>query len=231
MVIKRSRYPRCNSAYRLGDPIPVAEFLALPPDGIRYARDERGRLTLMSPEDSRLHRWPLAMFARRAGPLVVSPYTLIQEPGVVFRRIIDLSGKLVRRSFLGPKSLEPDFAVLKGQPRHMRKKFTSRGFVFVAEILSPSTWRNDLGIGPQSGDEQVDRRRTYLESGMSEYWVINPGVDDPDCPLAPRSAWFAVRAEDGKSWVPFEPESGVVRSKIVPGLVLDLEAYWADCGL
>jgi Uma2 family endonuclease len=40
--------------------------------------------------------------------------------------------------------------------------------LLVIEILSPTTWRQDLGVGDA---DDVDRPRTYLESGVPEYWV------------------------------------------------------------
>lgn len=56
------------AGYRLGDPIALADLLALPPDGRRYARDPAGRLCLMSPDHTRRHRSPISrLIASLAG--------------------------------------------------------------------------------------------------------------------------------------------------------------------
>jgi len=96
----------------------------------------------------------------------------------------------------------------------------------VVEVLSPDTWRSDLGIG---NADDVDRMRTYLEAGIPEYWVLNPGVEARSCPLPIRSGRFLSRA--GDRWEEFEPEDGVLRSGSVPGLDIDLEAFWRESGI
>jgi hypothetical protein len=92
----------------------------------------------------------------------------------------------------------------------------------VVEILSPGTWNADLGEGEA---DDVDRPRTYLENGVLEYWTLNVGVEHPTCPLAPRSGRFLERTEDGGAWRDLPVVEGRVRSRAVPEVDFDLEAF------
>ncbi len=213
--------------YQLGAPIELADFLALPPDGHRYARDEEGRLALMTPDHYPSHRRPLAKLTRFLNRLLPDPYFVLHEGSIAFPHIYSLRGELVRESFFGPKTIEPDIAVFAHEPRTLPAPRGSEvaeptGIRLVIEVVSSSTWRADLGLGRK---DDVDRPRTYLESGVPEYWAINVGVDEPGCPLRPRSGRFLERAEDGRSWRELPVVEGRVRSRSVPELDLDLEPF------
>ena len=105
------------------------------------------------------------------------------------------------------------------------------------EFVSASSWRADLGLGAA---DQVDRWRTYLENGVPELWVLNAGV--PGAALPPRSALFCASGEAGWTALPGEGlsfaegevhglrpvQGGRIPSRAVPGLVFDLDAFWAD---
>jgi Uma2 family endonuclease len=75
----------------------------------------------------------------------------------------------------------------------------------VVEILSPATARRDLG----------EKLRLYAESGVAEYWIVDPGLETFEF-LEKTPAGFRVRL----------PEGPVYRSAAIPGLELDLEAFW-----
>lgn len=215
--------------YRLGAPIELPELLALPPDDNRYTRDEHGRLAIMSPDRLGAHRWPLCSLVSLLNRRLAPPLCVLQEPAIAFPRIYDLRGNLLRESFLGPKTLVPDIACFAQRPRSLEASHgvdvaSPEHLRLVIEVLSPRTWRADLGVG--SADD-VDRMRSYLESGVPEYWVLNPALDDPSCPIRPRSGWFLVR--DGEAWRRLPVEGGRVRSAAVPELELDLEAYFREC--
>ena len=232
------------AGYRLGEPIPLADFLALVSDGVRYGRDEHGRLRLMAPDDARYHRLPLGLLDTLfKEQLPRATWTVIQEPGVALPVVWDLRGRELPESRLGPKQLEPDLAVFEGRPRVRGQPggtsaCTHEALRLVVELLSPGTGRHDLGLGQA---DQVDRWRTYFESGVSEYWLLNLGAEG--LPLPPRSGLFLGRGQSGWQALPSvgdlpQAESpvrdqrpvlgGVVASAAVPGLRLDLDAYWAE---
>jgi Uma2 family endonuclease len=75
----------------------------------------------------------------------------------------------------------------------------------VVEILSPGTARRDLG----------EKLRLYAESGVSEYWIVDPGLETFEF-LENAPGGFRVRL----------PEGAVYRSAAIAGLELDLEAFW-----
>jgi Uma2 family endonuclease len=75
----------------------------------------------------------------------------------------------------------------------------------VVEILSPGTARRDLG----------EKLRLYAEFGVAEYWIIDPVLETFEF-LENTPGGFRVRL----------PEGAVYRSAAIPGLELDLEAFW-----
>jgi len=77
----------------------------------------------------------------------------------------------------------------------------------VVEILSPSTRGVDL----------VRKAALYAREGVPEYWVA-----DPD---APALTVYALR--EGR-YEPVPAEPGTARSLVLPDLVVDLEALFAD---
>ena len=75
----------------------------------------------------------------------------------------------------------------------------------MVEILSPGTARRDLG----------EKLRLYAEFGVAEYWIVDPILETFEF-LENTPAGFRVRL----------PEGAVYRSAAIPGLELDLEAFW-----
>lgn len=216
--------------FQLGAPIALHDLLALPGDGVDYTRDADGRLALMSPDDYPRHGLPVTRVSRFLNLQLAEPWFVAQERAVAFERVWNLRGELLPPSFLGPKSIEPDVAVFSKRPEFVTPShglgiMVPHGLALIVEVLSASTWRCDLGVG--SADEP-NRWRTYLEAGVPEYWILNAGMNE-DCPVPSRSGKF-LRAENG-AWVEIPVESGVVRSQAIPGLALDLETFWKDCGL
>ncbi|MGH2558114.1 MAG: Uma2 family endonuclease [Thermomicrobiales bacterium] len=79
----------------------------------------------------------------------------------------------------------------------------------VIEILSP----------PHQAFDEVEKFRLYETNGVPEYWI-----GDPDLP---NLRLFALR--DGV-YVPIPPESGLLRSTVVPNLTVDPEKLLANLG-
>ncbi len=76
----------------------------------------------------------------------------------------------------------------------------------VVEILSPSTASRD----------QVHKLNLYAEAGVAEYWIVDP---------AGRHILFLV--SDNAAFTVRPPDSGRWRSPAVPGLELDIDAFWS----
>ena len=83
----------------------------------------------------------------------------------------DEHGKVVRRS------IAPDVFVAFGAPKRDRYSYVMwdepAGPSFVLEILSPSTWRRDVG----------EKKETYAELDVKEYWQFDPLDRYLDAPL------------------------------------------------
>lgn len=216
------------AGYRLGEFISLADFLALPPDGRRYARTARGRLTLMGPEDIERHRLPIAELVETLILGVSRELRVAQETSVAIPQFLTLGGDRVPESRLGPRAIEPDVAVYARRRPEMTprrddviKAFTARDLALAVEVLSKTTWRSDLGVPPRTTSARasarsrrgrprsldvVDRFRSYLASGLPELWIVNVGIGGA-CPLPPRSGLF-LRAEGG-AWTPLPVEDPV----------------------
>src|SRR4029077_2205735 len=118
-------------------------------------------------------------------------YEVVGEAPIAFPRTYALDGSTLPPSHHGPKAVVADIACFARPVRYVKAPSghtwcSSEGLLLVVELLSPSTWQNDLGEG--SSREEVDRWRTYLENGVAELWVLNAGFDG--CGLPPRSGLF-----------------------------------------
>lgn len=192
--------------YKVGAPIGLADFLALPPfEGVRYDRDGEGRLLVMSPDRQRTHRLPLARLFKWLLRRTPDHWVVVQEPAVALPSIYDLDGGRVGESFLGPKAVVPDLACFERGPRHVEGPggqdwCSTDGLRLVVEVLSRKTAREDLG---QGRGERVDRWRSYLASRIPEYWVVNA---TPGLALPPRTGLFLARSRG--SWRPLPSREG-----------------------
>lgn len=205
---------RPTDELRLGDPITLADLLALPPDGMRYTRDAAGRLCLMSPDHHRHHRRPLSRLMRRLGRAVADSWEVLPEPGIVFPALLLLGGEPLPPSPLGPQAIEPDVAVFDRRPVEApltTMACTSAGLRLVIEVLSPSTWNADLGLGEA---DAVDRWRTYLAAGVPELWILNVGVSG--APLAPGSGLFLKNS--GAAWASLGGRDLVLGTGLIHGI-------------
>lgn len=216
--------------YQLGAPIELHDLLALPPDGNRYGRDDGGRLAIMSPDDWTKHGYPLTTLTWYFNRLLQRPHHVLHERGIAFERVFDLHGNVLPPSFLGPKAIEPDHALYDRAPGFVRGPHgltfaLPAGLRVVVEILSEDTWRSDLGVGEA---DDVDRMRTYREAGVPEYWILNPAVSSRNCPVPARSARLLASSADRSSWEEMPIDAGILRSRAIPGLEIELEALWRD---
>lgn len=231
------------AGFRLGEPIALQDLLALPPDRRRWGRDGAGKLCLVSPESVHGHMHPIGRLVRHLNRSLELPWEVLQEPSLALPVLRTLSGHPLPDSQLGPRSLEPDVGVFRDMPvavpplRGKPKAVRIDELALAIEVLSDRTFRADLGLGAA---DEVDRWRSYLESGVPELWLLDADVGAP-CPLPPRSGLFLRNA--GDRWAPLEvddlrPAAGSVHGvtpvaggrvrSTVPGLVFDLDAFWAE---
>ncbi len=236
-----------TSEHRLGEPIALHDFLALPPGDERYDRDDEGRLTRMSPESAQGHRFPLGAVAELLIRALPRPWRVLPEPAIAFDPIGSLRGERLPESRHGLKTLAPDVGVFDRVPRVVAGQpaapdpeygvFTPDGLRVVVELLSPKTWRSDLGQGRA---DAVDRWRTFLDDGVDELWLLN--ATRKPLGLPPRSGLLLGRRTAG--WTSLEGTAltlgepivhelrpalgGRVRSEVLGGFELDLDALWSE---
>jgi Uma2 family endonuclease len=230
----------CMAVPRLGDPITLADLLAMPPDGGRYARDIEGRLCQADRAEHHQHRRPLARLLRRFCRSLPESWEIVPQGGVAFPALQHLQGGLVPASRFRVQSLEPDIAVFDRRAEvalgTQGAAVTTTGLRLIVEILAASSWHSDLGVGDA---DAVDRWRTYLAAGVPELWVLNVGV--VGAPLPPGAGLFVKNA--GTAWTPLGGRdlvlgaglihgnspvtAGVVRSEAL-STDLDVGALWTE---
>ena len=109
--------------------------------------------------------------------------------------------------FPGGSIVQPDLVYLRQDRLYLRKRAAILGAPdLIVEVLSPST-RDDLG----------KKRRLYEAEGVPEYWVVESVRAGLRIFALARGRYVEVEAVDGK-----------VASTVVPGLVVDPVALYAD---
>jgi Uma2 family endonuclease len=103
--------------------------------------------------------------------------------------------------------VQPDVVFVAEERREVVRDWVYGAPTLLVEVLSPGTARRD----------RTEKLRLYAESGVDEYWVVDP---------AERQIEF-LRGEAGRFVVAL-PEGRLYRSEAVPGLELDLEAFWGE---
>lgn len=126
------------------------------------------------------------------------------------RRVVGSSGG---RVFFAPLDValaehtvvQPDLTYVSRERREILGERIEGAPDLLVEILSPGTARRDRG----------EKLRLYAESGVREYWVVDPAERQIEF-LENREGSFVVRlAEDGK-----------YRSEALPEVHVDLDALW-----
>jgi len=105
--------------------------------------------------------------------------------------------------------VQPDLLFIRRERLHI---YLPSGLVegppdLVVEILSPTTRSVDL----------TRKAALYAREGVPEYWIA-----DPD------AATLTVYALRNGTYEPFPADPGTARSLVLPDLVLDLDALFAD---
>jgi Uma2 family endonuclease len=150
------------------------------------------------------------------GRLLVMPAPTLRHQDVaasVFRLLADFADRTGGRAYFSPVDVvladhsivQPDVIyVTKSRSSILRARVEGAPDLAV-EILSPGTARRDLGA----------KLRLYADSGIAEYWVVDPGLATFEF-LENVADGFRVRSA----------EHGIYRSEAISGLEVDVEAFW-----
>ena len=158
----------------------LEELHSLPDDGNKY-EIIHGEL-FVSPAPTDPHETIAARLTR-----LIDPYVEANDLGLVYRP------KAIFR--VGTDSeVEPDLMVRALNTDPDRDWGKAPVPILVVEIGSPSTWRRD----------REHKRRFYMESGIPEYWIIDPEKreiiqvrpDVPDVASRNRLTWLPLGATE-----------------------------------
>jgi Uma2 family endonuclease len=103
--------------------------------------------------------------------------------------------------------LQPDVVYFSAERCHLVRDRIEGAPDLVIEVLSPETERRDRG----------PKLRLYAESGVREYWIVDPAVQSFES-LVNAGGQFAVALA----------EDDVYASTVVTGLTVDLAAFWRE---
>jgi|SRR5688572_24912113 len=101
--------------------------------------------------------------------------------------------------------VQPDLLYVSNERKSVLHERVRGAPDLVVEVLSPSTARRDLG----------EKLRLYGESGIREYWVVDPAAKT-----------FEFLVADNGGFRLALPEAEVYSSPVIAGLELDLDAFW-----
>ncbi|USQ78751.1 Uma2 family endonuclease [Ornithinimicrobium faecis] len=109
---------------------------------------------LVTPSPSTPHQRPVMRLALTLGPLLPEGTELLGAPYDV---LLDDAAE-------GDTTLQPDLLVAR--TADLTYANLPAAPVLVVEVLSPSTWRRDLGA----------KRDAYARAGVAHYWVLAPDM-------------------------------------------------------
>lgn len=135
--------------------------------------------------------------------------------GVLLERLRRIARSAGGRAFVAPLDVhlvdhsvvQPDLIYISAERLSIIQDWIRGVPDLLVEVLSPGTARNDRG----------EKLRLYAESGVLEYWIIDP---------LERQIEF-LRNEGGR-FVVVALEGGVYRSQALPEVELDLVGFWRE---
>jgi Uma2 family endonuclease len=162
------------------------------------------------PDDGRRYELIDGEIFMFAGPS--SPHQLASgELFAIFREAITLKGlgkvltAPIEVKFPGDNAVQPDIVVVLNDRTWIIVESGIDGIPHVIlEILSPSTRKYDLST----------KAGLYARNGVPEFWVVDPYTET-----------IAVHELRDGEYVPL-PNDGIARSRIVPGLAVDIAALF-----
>ncbi len=102
---------------------------------------------------------------------------------------------------------QPDVIYVSPGRRGIVRKRVEGAPDLVVEVLSPSTAAMD----------RVLKLNRYGDAGVKEYWLVDP-----------TDRRFEVLVHDGERFVVQVKDIGVWKSPVVPGVELDIAAFWTE---
>lgn len=150
------------------------------------------------------------------GSLLVTPAPSVRHQEVLYRlarRLGDHADRRGDRLLLAPVDVvladhsvvQPDLVYVRGARAGIVRDRIEGVPDLVVEILSPATARRDLG----------EKLRLYAESGVPEYWIVDPEA----------GTFGFLTLREGRYFVGLA-EQGAYRSASIEELTLDLAAFW-----
>jgi Uma2 family endonuclease len=174
------------------------DFVRFPEDGRRHELIDGEHVVTAAP-----NAWHQAVLQRLS--LAVGKHLEAAPVGLVFFARTDCI-------FSFFDVVEPDLFVIMNDQREILTKRNIKGApAIVAEILSPSTSRNDAGI----------KRALYERGGVREYWIVDPEDHTIVVYALSRGALRKAatrRAADGDD----------LSTKLLPGFSLQLSELFRD---
>ncbi|HEY0784179.1 MAG TPA: Uma2 family endonuclease [Thermoanaerobaculia bacterium] len=101
--------------------------------------------------------------------------------------------------------VQPDVIYLAAGRRGLATERIEAAPDLLVEVLSPGTARRDRGL----------KLHLYARSGIREYWIVDP---------LERQIEFLV--QDGDAFRIELPQGGTYRSRVLPGVHLNVPAFW-----
>jgi Uma2 family endonuclease len=101
--------------------------------------------------------------------------------------------------------VQPDVIFISHERRQIARERIEGAPDLVVEVLSPATVGRDRG----------EKQQLYATAGVAEYWLVDPLTQQIE---------FLVR--EGDRFAVDLPEDGLYRSRVIPGLEIDLLSFW-----
>ena len=152
------------------------------------------------------------------GRFFMSPSPSLRHQVVLLqlaRRLHDIARSLGGLLLVAPMDVtlaehsvvQPDLVYLRPESRKLVGERVEGAPDLLVEILSPGTARRD----------RVQKLGLYAEAGVKEYWLVDP-----------REQQIEFLVNEGGRFVVALPSASEYRSRALPELRLDLEAFWAE---
>jgi Uma2 family endonuclease len=106
--------------------------------------------------------------------------------------------------------VQPDLLYISAERRHIVRERVEGAPDLVVEVLSSQTARRD----------RVEKLKLYAESGVKEYWIVDPVGRQIDFLVCRDGEFRVVLARDG--WY---------QSEVLPEIRLDLVGLWREVDL
>jgi Uma2 family endonuclease len=134
--------------------------------------------------------------------------------GRIYRTLADCADRHGDQALVSPVDViladhsvvQPDVIYVKASRSSMIRERVGGAPDLAVEVLSPGTARRDIG----------EKLRLYAEVGVAEYWIVDPVHETFEFLTNAGGGDFLLRS----------PAGAIYRSETIPGLELDIEAFW-----